>query len=57
MMSKLHNDGELIVEVEEGEKKMVIKFTYQSEEEHNNIMDLAKELKDINNKYKDKYGI
>ena len=56
-MSKLHNDGELIVEVEEGEKKMVIKFSYQSEEEHNNIMDLAKELKDINNKYKDRYGI
>ncbi len=57
MMSKLHNDGELIVEVEEGEKKMVIKFTYKSEEEHNNIMDLAQELKDINNKYKNKYGI
>jgi len=57
MMSKLHNDGELIVKVEEGEKKMTIKFTYQSEEEHNNIMDLAKELKDINNKYKDRYGI
>ena len=52
MMSELHNNGELVVEVEEGDKKMVIKFTYKKEEEEEHIMNLAKELKDLNNKYK-----
>jgi len=60
MMEDLHEDGELIVLVEEEGKQMTIRFTYDIEEEHeeeyeieeDEIMDLAKELKEINNKYK-----
>ena len=60
MMEDLHDDGELIVVVDKEGEKMSIKFTYDIEEEHeeeyeideDEIMDLAKELKEINNKYK-----
>jgi len=60
MMEELHGNGELVVLVEEDEKEMVIKFTYGNEEVEtedyeigdDEIMDLAKELKEINNKYK-----
>ena len=50
MMEELHGNGELVVLVEEDNKDMVVKFTYGDEEDE--IMDLAKELKEINNKYK-----
>lgn len=50
MMEELHGNGELVVLVEEDDKEMLVKFTYGDEEDE--IMDLAKELKDINNKYK-----
>ena len=50
MMEELHGNGELVVLVEEDDKEMVVKFTYGDEEDE--IMDLAKELKEINNKYK-----
>ena len=60
MMEDLHDDGELIVVVEKEGEEMTIRFTYDIEEEHeeeyeieeDEIMELAKELKDINNKYK-----
>ena len=57
MMEDLHDDGELIVLVEEEGKEMTIRFTYDTEEEEyeeeeGEIMELAKELKEINNKYK-----
>ena len=60
MMEELHGNGELVVLVEEDEKEMVVKFTYGNEEVEtedyeigdDEIMDLAKELKEINNKYK-----
>jgi len=56
MMEELHGNGELVVLVEEEGKEMTIRFTYDIEEEYEEeegeIMELAKELKDINNKYK-----
>ena len=56
MMEDLHDDGELIVLVGEEGEEMTIIFTYDIEEEYEEeegeIMELAKELKEINNKYK-----
>jgi histidinol dehydrogenase len=60
MMEELHGTGELVVEVEKDGQVMVVKFTYGDdgvetedyEIREDEIMDLARELKDINNKYK-----
>ena len=57
MMKDLHDDGELVVKVEKDGQEMIVKFTYDesgNDEEH--IMDLAKTLKQINNKYKKHNG-
>tara|TARA_Y100000004_G_scaffold52858_2_gene58754 strand:+ start:8362 stop:9363 length:1002 start_codon:yes stop_codon:yes gene_type:complete len=58
MMKDLHDDGELIVKVEKDGQEMIIKFTYDVEHGHDEeyIMDLAKTLKQINNKYKKHNG-
>jgi hypothetical protein len=60
MMESLHENGEIYVRVEKDGREMVIKFTYgEKDAEHEDyeiredrIMDLARELKRINNRYK-----
>jgi hypothetical protein len=57
MMKDLHDDGELVVTVEEDEKKMVIRFTYDVDNhEEDDVMQAAKELKEITNKYKNLFN-